>query len=55
MSIRIVKASVAFNITLKASIDFLKTRKDIVQIERDVSIMMRMSKGQYDTLAKKFS
>lgn len=52
---RLVKALVNFNITLKTAVDFLETRKDLGEIQRDASVTTKISEEQYEALAEKFA
>jgi len=54
MSIRLVKALVNYNIALDTAINFLRTRKDLGEINSDATVSTKISEEQYEALAKEF-
>ena len=54
MSIRFNRVLVDLNITLKTAVDFLKTRKDLGEINIDANMNTKISEEQYEALVQEF-
>lgn len=54
MSIRFNRVLLDLNITLKTAVDFLKTRKDLGEINSDANMNTKISEEQYEALVQEF-